>query len=68
MSSFTYESDFLGTLAQILTDLQGYSTLGNELVQNADDAKDHDGHPAASWIRFDVGDDRAEFRVDLQSR
>ena len=42
MSPFTLEADFLGTLAKVLADLQGYTTLANELIQNADDAKGDD--------------------------
>jgi hypothetical protein len=51
------EAEFLGTLAKILGDLGGYSTLAHELVQNADDAKGGDGIPAASTVTFDVRDD-----------
>lgn len=42
--------DHLGELGAKLRDLQGYGTLANELIQNADDAP-------ASWMRFDIGQD-----------
>lgn len=57
MSGLTLEADFLGTLAKILTDLQGYDTLAFELIQNADDTQKRDGTPAASRMVFDVDDD-----------
>src|SRR4051794_33676519 len=59
MSPFTLEADFLGTLAKVLADLQGYTTLANELIQNADDAKGDEAErrPSATWISFDVCDD-----------
>src|SRR4051794_16687849 len=41
-------------MSAVLRDLQGYLSLAHELIQNADDADEADGHPAASWIAFDV--------------
>ena len=41
-------TDYLGDLGSKLRDLQGYATLSNELIQNADDAP-------ASWMRFNIG-------------
>jgi Domain of unknown function (DUF3883) len=43
--------DFLGFLANKLRDLQGFGTVVNELLQNADDA------PGVTMISFDVRDD-----------
>jgi hypothetical protein len=57
MSPFTLEADFIGTLAKVLTDLQGYETLARELIQNADDAAGDDDHPGATSMRFDVRED-----------
>ena len=42
--------DYLGDLGAKLRDLQGYGTLANELIQNADDAP-------ASWMSFDIRQD-----------
>ncbi len=42
--------DYLGDLGAKLRDLQGYGTLANELIQNADDAP-------ASWMSFDIRED-----------
>jgi hypothetical protein len=57
MSPFTLEADFIGTLAKVLTDLQGYETLAHELIQNADDAAGEGDHPGATSMRFDVRED-----------
>ena len=43
--------EYLGFLNGQLRDLRGYTTLANELIQNADDA------PHATEIIFDVRDD-----------
>src|SRR5437764_97450 len=40
--------DYLGELGARLRDLQGYTTLAYELIQNAEDSKN------AAWISFDV--------------
>jgi hypothetical protein len=45
-----YVAPLLGNIRQILTGLQGFSSMALELIQNADDAK-------ATHIRFDVKDD-----------
>ncbi len=39
--------DYLGSLGARLRDLQGYTTLAQELIQNADDAR-------ASWMSFNI--------------
>lgn len=49
--------DYLGFLRSQLNGLQGIPTLCYELIQNADDVKDEQGNPGASWISFDVCDD-----------
>lgn len=49
--------NYLGFLEAKLRDLHGIATLVYELVQNADDAKDETGQPAAHHISFDVTDD-----------
>ena len=46
-------TEFLGDLNAKLRDLRGYGVLMNELLQNADDAK----NPAAHTIVFDVRDE-----------
>ncbi len=43
--------DHLGEISKNLGDLQGFSTLAYELIQNADDVE------TATWIRFDVRDE-----------
>jgi hypothetical protein len=43
--------DYLGELGARLRDLQGYTTLAYELIQNAEDSRN------ASWISFDVSVD-----------
>lgn len=52
----TQTVSYLGFLEAKLRDLQGIGTLVYELVQNADDARDEAGLPAADWICFDVQD------------
>lgn len=42
---------YLGNLGSKLADLQGYATLAQELIQNADDVGD------AEWLRFDIRSD-----------
>jgi hypothetical protein len=46
--------NYLGFLAQELGDLRGITTLANELLQNADDAKNDDGDLGATNVTFDV--------------
>ena len=56
----TYRSqgvNYLGILSKELGDLRGIATLANELIQNADDAKDDIGNFSASRIDFDIRDD-----------
>ena len=56
----TYRSqgvNYLGILSKELGDLRGIATLANELIQNADDAKDDFGNFSASRIEFDIRDD-----------
>ena len=47
---------YLGFLSQQLGDLAGKTTLANELIQNADDAKDDLGRLSATRITFDITD------------
>ena len=49
--------DYLGFLSQQIGDLRGPKTLAYELIQNADDAKDHSGQFVATRITFDIRDD-----------
>ena len=49
--------NILGLLSTKLGDLRGKATLAHELIQNADDAKDEDGHLCATQVRFNVTDD-----------
>ena len=49
--------NYLGFLAQELGDLRGITTLANELLQNADDAKNDAGELAATIVTFDITDD-----------
>lgn len=53
----TQNVDYLGTLSTLLRDLQGYSTLAHELIQNADDVKDGDGNAGTTLIEFDIHED-----------
>ena len=48
--------NYLGFLSQQLGDLAGKTTLAQELIQNADDAKDDEGRLSATRITFDVTD------------
>lgn len=48
--------DYLGDLGGKLRNLQGFATLANELIQNADDVKKDDGTAGAEWMAFDVSD------------
>ena len=48
--------NYLGFLAQQLGDLAGKTTLANELIQNADDAKDDCGRLSTTRITFGVTD------------
>ena len=51
------DTNYLGTLASKLADLQGYDTLAYELIQNADDVKTPADQPGgATRILFDVCD------------
>ena len=62
--------NYLGLLSKQLADLRGMPTLANELIQNADDAKDESGNFSATRITFDLRDDalvvsnNAVFRED----
>ena len=49
--------NYLGLLSKQLADLRGMPTLANELIQNADDAKDESGEFSATRMTFDVTDD-----------
>lgn len=49
--------DFLGFLEAKLRDLRGIATLAYEMIQNADDVRDEQGGPGATYIAFDVRDD-----------
>lgn len=49
--------DYLGTLQTKLRDLRGIATLAYELIQNADDVLDEQGHPTTTRIAFDIRDD-----------
>jgi hypothetical protein len=51
MQQRVYRADLIGSIRGALAGLQGFDAMAFELIQNADDA-------GASWIRFDVLDDR----------
>jgi Domain of unknown function (DUF3883) len=46
--------DYLGDLGGKLRNLQGFATLANELIQNADDVTKDDGTAGAKWMAFDI--------------
>ena len=48
--SLSRATDYLGDLSAKLRDLQGYTTLAYELIQNADDAP-------AGWMAFNLSRD-----------
>ena len=47
-------TDYWGTLQTSLRNLRGFGALAYELIQNADDVLDEEGHPGATRIAFDV--------------
>ena len=60
--------NYLGLLSKQLADLRGMPTLANELIQNADDAKDESGKFSATRITFDLRDDALIVRNDAVFR